>query len=107
MIFWLKSIRWILFGVLLLCLVHEAHGLDPNRLPSQYVREEWIRASRFPGGAVNTIGQTADGYLWIGTEKGLIRFDGVNYKFVSFTSDTTASKVPNVAMLTGTALIFF
>jgi PAS domain S-box-containing protein len=102
-IFWLKSIRWILFGVLLLCLVHEAHGLDPNRLPSQYVREEWIRASRFPGGAVNTIGQTADGYLWIGTEKGLIRFDGVNYKFVSFTSDTTASKVPILQLLVDAA----
>ncbi len=103
MIFWLKPIRWILFGIVLLCLVHEARGLDPNRLPSQYVREEWIRASRFPGGAVNTIGQTADGYLWIGTDKGLIRFDGFNFKFVSFTSDTTASKVPILLLLVDAA----
>jgi len=102
-IFWFKPIRWILFGIVLLCLVHEARGLDPNRLPSQYVREEWIRASRFPGGAVNTIGQTADGYLWIGTDKGLIRFDGFNFKFVSFTSDTTASKVPILLLLVDAA----
>jgi len=102
-IFWLKPIRWILFGIVLLCLVHEARGLDPNRLPSQYVREEWLRASKFPGGAVNTIGQTADGYLWIGTDKGLIRFDGFNFKFVSFTSDTTASKVPILQLLVDAA----
>ncbi len=103
MIFWLKPIRWILFGIVLLCLVHEARGLDPNRLPSQYVREEWITPSRFPGGAVNTIGQTADGYLWIGTDKGLIRFDGFNFKFVSFTSDATASKVPILQLLVDAA----
>ena len=101
--FWSKPIRWILFGIVLLCLVHEARGLDPNRLPSQYVREEWIRGSRFPGGAVNTIGQTPDGYLWIGTDKGLVRFDGFNYKFVSFTSDPTASKVPILQLLVDAA----
>ena len=99
MIFTLKPIRWILFGIVLLCLVHEAGGLDPNRLPSQYVREQWGTGSRFPGGAVNTIGQTADGYLWVGTDKGLLRFDGFTFKFVSFTSDTTASKVPILQLL--------
>ncbi len=103
MIFRVKPIRWIFFGIVLLCLVHEARGLDPNRLPSQYVREEWIRASRFPGGAVNAIGQTADGYLWIGTDKGLIRFDGFNSKFVSITSDPTASKVPILQLLVDAA----
>jgi PAS domain S-box-containing protein len=72
-------------------------------LPSQYVREEWITASKFPGGAVNTIGQTADGYLWIGTDKGLIHFDGFNFKFVSFTSDTTPSKVPILQLLVDAA----
>jgi ligand-binding sensor domain-containing protein/signal transduction histidine kinase len=31
------------------------------------------------GGAVRAIGQSPDGYLWIGTDKGLIRFDGFNF----------------------------
>jgi len=30
----------------------------------------------FPGGPVYAIAQTPDGYLWIGAERGLIRFDG-------------------------------
>src|ERR1044071_310988 len=31
-------------------------------------------------GAVNSIAQTPDGYLWIGTQNGLVRFDGLNFR---------------------------
>jgi PAS domain S-box-containing protein len=96
----LKPIRSILVGIALLFLSSDAPALDPNRLPSQYVREEWTAGNRFPGGAVNAIAQTADGYLWIGTEKGLIRFDGFSFRPVSFTSPTTASNVPILQLLT-------
>ncbi|WP_157467792.1 two-component regulator propeller domain-containing protein, partial [Edaphobacter aggregans] len=81
-------------------LVTDARALDPNRLPSQYVREQWTTETRFPGGAVNGIAQTADGYLWIGTDRGLIRFDGFNFRPVSFTSIATASNVPILQLLT-------
>jgi signal transduction histidine kinase len=77
----------------------DARALDPNRLPSQYVREQWTTETRFPGGTVNGIAQTADGYLWIGTDRGLIRFDGFNFRPVSFSS-TTASGVPILQLLT-------
>jgi signal transduction histidine kinase/ligand-binding sensor domain-containing protein len=93
---WLNQSRWPLIGVVLAGLVTDARALDPHRLPSQYVREQWTVQTRFPGGAVNGIAQTADGYLWIGTDKGLIRFDGFDFKPVSFTSITTA---PNVSIL--------
>jgi ligand-binding sensor domain-containing protein/signal transduction histidine kinase len=92
----LKKTRWTLIGVVLTGFVTYASALDPNRLPSQYVREQWTTETRFPGGAVNGIAQTADGYLWIGTDRGLIRFDGFDFKPISFTSITTA---PNVSML--------
>jgi PAS domain S-box-containing protein len=96
----LKPIRSTLVGIVLLFLSSDAPALDPNRLPSQYVREEWTAGNRFTGGAVNAIAQTADGYLWIGTEKGLIRFDGFSFTPVSFTSPTTASNVPILQLLT-------
>ena len=31
-------------------------------------------------GQVYAITQTGDGYLWIGAEKGLVRFDGINFR---------------------------
>ena len=96
----LKQPRWTLIGIVLAGLVTDARALDPNRLPSQYVRQQWTTETRFPGGAVNGIAQTADGYLWIGTEKGLIRFDGFDFRPVSFASIATASNVPILQLLT-------
>jgi len=81
-------------------LVTDARALDPNRLPPQYVRGQWTTETGFPGGAVNGIAQTADGYLWIGTDRGLIRFDGFNFRPVSFTSIAAASNVPIMQLLT-------
>jgi PAS domain S-box-containing protein len=97
---WLKQTRWIPIGIVLTALVADARALDPNRLPSQYVREQWTTESRFPGGAVDGIAQTADGYLWIGTDRGLIRFDGFNFRPVSFTSIGTVPNVPILQLVT-------
>jgi signal transduction histidine kinase/ligand-binding sensor domain-containing protein len=95
----LKQTRWTLIGLVLAGLVTDARALDPNRMLSQYVREQWTTETGFPGGAVNGISQTADGYLWIGTDRGLLRFDGFNFRPVSFTSITTASNVPVLQLL--------
>jgi signal transduction histidine kinase/ligand-binding sensor domain-containing protein len=99
---WKKQTRWIHIGIVVAGLSIDASALDPNRLPSQYVREQWITETRFPGGAVNSISQTADGYLWIGTDRGLTRFDGFNFRPVSFASVATASNVPILQLLTDT-----
>ncbi len=100
MICWSKQTRWILTGIVLAGLVTDARALDPDRQPSQYVREQWTAETRFPGGAVNGIAQTADGYLWIATDGGLIRFDGFNFRPVSFTSVATPPNVPILQLLT-------
>ena len=56
--------------------------MDPARDVSQYVRDEWGSEQGFPGGPVYAIAQTLDGYLWIGAEKGLVRFDGVTFSLL-------------------------
>src|ERR1700678_451204 len=96
---WLKQTRWVLVGFVLAGLIAGAGAIDTNRLPSQYVREQWT-GTRFPGGAVNGIAQTADGYLWIGTDRGLMRFDGFNFRQVSFPSIAVASNVPILQLIT-------
>ena len=97
---WLKHTRWALIGIVLAGLVTDVRALDPNRLLSQYVREQWNTENGFPGRAVNGIAQTSDGYLWIGTDRGLIRFDGFNFKPVSFASIGIDSNVPILQLIT-------
>src|SRR3984885_11129658 len=72
-----KSVTAVLTVVYFAC---PAHAIDPNRAISQYIRERWGSEKGFPDGSVSAIAQTTDGYLWIGTEKGLIRFDGLNFR---------------------------
>jgi PAS domain S-box-containing protein len=63
---------------LLLVALPRAHALDPDRRISQYGHAVW----RVQDGAISpgtTIAQTTDGFLWVGTAQGLMRFDGVRF----------------------------
>jgi signal transduction histidine kinase/ligand-binding sensor domain-containing protein len=55
-----------------------ALALDPARDLSQYGHTTWKYLDGFGPGTVWVIGQTTDGYLWLGTPSGLMRFDGVS-----------------------------
>src|ERR1700729_3125478 len=54
-----------------------ALALDPSLDVSQYAHTAWRIREGFTKGAINSMAQTPDGYLWLGTEFGLLRFDGV------------------------------
>src|SRR5271157_4546382 len=56
-----------------------AAALDPNTRITQYRHSAWrVQEGAFES-APNTITQTADGYLWIGTDSGLVKYDGVYF----------------------------
>src|ERR1044071_1164122 len=62
---------------LVLALRGSVFALDATLDISQYAHTSWtIRDGAFSG-AVNAIAQTSDGYLWLGTDVGVLRFDGV------------------------------
>lgn len=63
-------------------------ALDPHRTLTQYTRAVWTEAQGLPQDYIHAITQTTDGYLWIGTDEGLTRFDG--YDFVTFTKESDA-----------------
>jgi len=68
-----------LLALMLLAWSLSAFALDPALDVSQYAHTAWkIREGHFKGTIV-AIAQTQDGYLWLGTEFGLLRFDGVRY----------------------------
>ena len=66
-----------------------AHGQRVNDLVgrSSYVIQHWQTEEGLPQNSVTSIAQTPDGYLWLGTFNGLVRFDGV--RFTVFDSSTT------------------
>lgn len=42
--------------------------------------QNWRREDGLPDGQITALEQTADGYLWIGTAKGLARYDGIRFR---------------------------
>jgi ligand-binding sensor domain-containing protein/signal transduction histidine kinase len=54
-----------------------ASALDPSLAIDQYAHTAWTVRGGFSKGTIVAITQTQDGYLWLGTEFGLLRFDGV------------------------------
>jgi diguanylate cyclase (GGDEF)-like protein len=63
----------------LLFLSYEASALDPHKTIAQYAHEVWNAKKGLPEADVMAILQTRDGYLWVGTEEGLARFDGTHF----------------------------
>lgn len=55
-------------------------GLDPAKLITQYVHESWQAEHGLPQNTVQSLCQTRDGYIWIGTVEGAARFDGVRFE---------------------------
>jgi len=67
-------------GILLLLLLAfrtTAFALNPELDVNQYAHTAWKIRDGFTKGTISSITQTPDGYLWLGTEFGLLRFDGV------------------------------
>ena len=54
-------------------------ALDPSLEASQYAHTSWTVRDGYSLGAVFAMAQTPDGYLWLGSEFGLFRFDGVRF----------------------------
>jgi signal transduction histidine kinase/ligand-binding sensor domain-containing protein len=54
-----------------------ASALDPSLDISQYSHTAWKVRDGFFRSGISSIAQTPDGYLWLGTQFGLLRFDGV------------------------------
>jgi signal transduction histidine kinase/streptogramin lyase len=76
---------------LALALVSPALALDPHKSLTQYSRTTWTQMQGLPQDTIRAITQTSDGYLWLGTDEGLSRFDG--YEFVTF--DKTNGELPS------------
>jgi signal transduction histidine kinase/ligand-binding sensor domain-containing protein/CheY-like chemotaxis protein len=77
----------LLMAVVVMWPAAAGWALDADKELSQYVKETWHGADGLPQNSVHTILHTSDGYLWLGSESGLTRFDGI--RFVVFDRHNT------------------
>jgi signal transduction histidine kinase/ligand-binding sensor domain-containing protein/FixJ family two-component response regulator len=73
-------------------------ALDPAKHIGQYGHDMWTSQQGLPGQAVEQILQSADGYLWLRTAAGLVRFDGVRFTLM----DAVAGNEPVKAIAMST-----
>ncbi len=73
--------------ILLLICVPFVYSLDSGKAITQYSIDVWQTDDGLPQNSVHAVVQTQDGYLWLGTQEGLVRFDGV--KFTVFDKSNT------------------
>lgn len=78
--------------------VRPAFGIDPDRAMSQYIHDQWGPEEGLPHGSIYAITQTTDGYLWLGGENGLTRFDGWTFQAVK--NDSGGTPISGVLGLT-------
>ncbi len=100
---WLGKLSWR-HGAAAVCLLWlltlngSAPALNQPQTTSQYRWDVWQKEDGLPQNSVTSIWQTRDGYLWLGTLEGLVRFDG--QRFAVFDKQNTAEmRDNNVAAL--------
>jgi signal transduction histidine kinase/ligand-binding sensor domain-containing protein len=84
--------------VLALLSGHAVFGGVPD---SVWFYRPWQSEDGLPNNTVAAVAQTPDGFLWLGTPSGLVRFDGINFEDFSPTNFVAPPNRGTVAMLTG------
>src|ERR1700761_2632953 len=83
------KVAMVLAAVALACCV-SAHALDPNQPATSYLRTIFTVEDGLRSNVVNAIVQTRNGFLWIGTDAGLDRFDGRHFTPIYFRGPRSA-----------------
>ncbi len=67
-------------AALLAASTRSALALEPSTPLANYARQSWVMENGLPQNTIHALAQTQDGFVWLGTEAGLVRFDGVAFQ---------------------------
>ena len=82
-----------------LLLTSSAFSLDPFRSPLHYRLDAWTTEAGLPHNSISAILQTDDGFLWIATFRGIVRYDGVEFQEITLPGDVTEHSRNYLALL--------
>ena len=95
-----RRLKWLMLAsAVYLCSTTPLHAITPADFESirSFPFESWSYDGGLPSSTVTSVAQTRDGYLWIGTDKGLVRFDGVAFTLLDSKS---APALPDAVVIT-------
>ena len=77
-----RTVRQALRGIGLGCglLAASLRAAEPLPGNAEYLSQTWRAEDGLPQNTVTCLTQTREGYLWLGTQQGLVRFDGVRFR---------------------------
>jgi ligand-binding sensor domain-containing protein/AraC-like DNA-binding protein len=85
-------------------------SLDPEKNMDGYLTDKWEMSQGLPSNRIRSIAQTPDGFLWIATFKGLVRYDGIKFSSAPFprldTNNSQKHIVPDTVFLDRTGILW-
>ena len=81
-----RVVQWFVCWALLLGACLPARALDPGKAFHHYVRNVWSIQNGLPQISVQAIVQDQQGYIWVATQAGVARFDGI--RFTTYSPET-------------------
>lgn len=69
-----------------------------DRLAPRFLTRTWVSEDGLPGNVVRSVAQSTDGYLWVATAEGVVRFDGIRFSRFETEPDATLSRLPPKAL---------
>ncbi len=88
-------------AALVLVVARGASALEPSTPLANYARQSWVMENGLPQNTIHALAQTPDGFVWLGTEAGLVRFDGVGFQVFDRTSQSLTGPLQSGPSLPG------
>jgi len=81
----------LIFAFIAVGLFHHVFALDPRKEVCSYTNDVWLMDDGLPQNYALVVVQTPDGYIWIGTQEGLARFNGHKFEVFNVNNNSCLS----------------
>ena len=85
--------QWFAYLSLALLATVPLRALNINHQITQYVHRIWQAQPGLAQTSIYVVTQTRDGYLWLGTQSGVVRFDGIRFSPVEAMQQASLGEV--------------
>ncbi len=103
---WVRAVARLCFSLLALA-AGSALALDPHAAFEQYRFDAWGTDAGLPQISASTITQDRVGYLWVGTQNGIARFDGANFTVFDHDHGGVDTTLPSSSLATSDGKVWF